>query len=80
MIARSFTVMPREQRVVLGERSIELRQLALLGRPRVDVLLLNLAIDEIRRGQLATDCALSQMQGYAVQSMLFVPSLVKFVY
>ena len=46
--ARGFTSAQRDQLAALVERSIELPQFGLLGEPRVNVLLLNLAVDQIR--------------------------------
>jgi K+-transporting ATPase ATPase C chain len=46
--ARGFTSTQRAQLTALVEQSIEPPQLGLLGEPRVNVLLLNLAVDQIR--------------------------------
>jgi potassium-transporting ATPase KdpC subunit len=46
--ARGFTTAQREQLTVLVEKAIERPQLAVLGEPRVNVLLLNLAVDQIQ--------------------------------
>jgi potassium-transporting ATPase KdpC subunit len=46
--ARQFTDAQRTLLAGLVERSIELPQLGLLGQPRVNVLLLNLALDELK--------------------------------
>ncbi len=46
--ARGFTSAQRAQLTALVEQSIEPPQLGLLGEPRVNVLLLNLAVDQIR--------------------------------
>jgi potassium-transporting ATPase KdpC subunit len=46
--ARGFTVAQREQLTTLVEKSIEGPQLVVLGEPRVNVLLLNLAVDQIQ--------------------------------
>jgi potassium-transporting ATPase KdpC subunit len=46
--ARGFTATQREQLAALVENSIEGPQLIVLGEPRVNVLLLNLAVDQIQ--------------------------------
>ena len=46
--ARGFTPAQRDQLAALIERSIEPPQLGVLGEPRVNVLRLNLAVDQIR--------------------------------
>jgi potassium-transporting ATPase KdpC subunit len=46
--ARGFTPAQRDQLAALIERSIEPPQLGVLGEPRINVLLLNLAVDQIR--------------------------------
>jgi potassium-transporting ATPase KdpC subunit len=46
--ARGFTTAQREQLTALVEKSIERPQLAVLGDPRVNVPLLNLAVDQIQ--------------------------------
>jgi potassium-transporting ATPase KdpC subunit len=46
--ARGFTSAQRDQLAALIERSIEPPQFGVLGEPRVNVLRLNLAVDQIR--------------------------------
>jgi K+-transporting ATPase ATPase C chain len=46
--ARGFTATQRAQLAALVEQSIEPPEFGLLGDPRVNVLLLNLAVDQIR--------------------------------
>ena len=46
--ARGFTSAQRDQLAALIERAIEPPQLGVLGEPRVNVLRLNLAVDQIR--------------------------------
>jgi potassium-transporting ATPase KdpC subunit len=46
--ARGFTPAQRDQLAALIERSIEPPQLGVLGEPRINVLLLNLVVDQIR--------------------------------
>ncbi len=46
--ARGFTAAQRDQLAARVESSIELPQFGLLGEPRVNVLLLNLALDQIQ--------------------------------
>jgi potassium-transporting ATPase KdpC subunit len=46
--ARGFTAAQSEQLTTLVEKSIEGPQLVVLGEPRVNVLLLNLAVDQIQ--------------------------------